>query len=140
MHGLGRERWQTDGDLLRAFGMRRAVLHPFTRVGDNSLCGLHVEHTRFVRHAERALENNGEFVEFRCLARFYPAARTADVRDAKSRFTGVHTSDEFLDDFRFVACRRDARGSRDYRGMAIRRYGIENSIASVNGASSRSYS
>lgn len=115
MHGLGRKRGQADGDVFRTFGMRRAVLHPFTGVGDNSLPGLHVEHTIFVRHTECALEHNGEFIEFRCLARFDPTARTAHVRNAESRFAGVHPSNELLDDFRFVARRGDAGGSSDKR-------------------------
>src|SRR5207247_833481 len=96
MHGLRRERWQTNGDVFCTLRMGRAVLHPFTGVGDNSLAGLHLENASFVRNAERALEHDGEFIKFRCLARFDPTARTAHVRNAESRFIGVYPSDQFL--------------------------------------------
>ena len=110
MHGLRRECRQADGDVFCAVGIWRAVLHPFADASDDSLPGFHVEHTSLVRHAERAFEHNAEFIELRRLTRFDPAARTAHVRDAESRFTGDHPSDEFLDDLRFVACRGDTSG------------------------------
>ena len=43
MHGLRRKRVQANGDVFRAFGMWRAVLHPFAGVSDDSLPGFHVE-------------------------------------------------------------------------------------------------
>jgi hypothetical protein len=62
---------------------------PFAGVSDERLSCLQVEDAIFVRHAERAFEHDGELIEFRCLARFNPAARTAHVRDAEPRFAGV---------------------------------------------------
>ena len=103
MHRLGRERWQTNGYIFRAAGMRRAVLHPFPSVRNHSLTGLHFEHPISVRDTQRALEHDGELIELGRLAGFDPAVRTAHVRNADSRFAGVHPPDEFLDDFRFVS-------------------------------------
>ena len=73
MHRFRRERRQTDSDVLGAFRMRSAVLHPFSRRCQDRLARLNIEHALLVSHPQAPLEDQCELVKFWCLSGFDPA-------------------------------------------------------------------
>src|SRR5262249_7080298 len=113
VHGLGREGRQTDGHILGAFGLRRAVAHPLAGAREHRLAGANVEHAALVVDAQHPPEDQRVLVELRRLSRLLPPGGAAHARDAHRRRAGVHATDILVDRLRLVARRDDAGGSRD---------------------------
>jgi len=78
------ESGQAYGEVFCAFGMRRAVLHPFAGVRHDGLSSGDFEDTLLVFHLQCSLEHHGEFIKFRCLAGLHPAAGAPHVRKAQA--------------------------------------------------------
>ena len=84
MHRTRREGRNADGDILGSFGARPAIANPLAAMGYNGLARLHVYDSIEVLDSQHPVENYGEFIEVRSLARFPPAARAAHQSDAGS--------------------------------------------------------
>ena len=93
--------------------LRRRVLDPLARVGDDGLTGADLELTVAVPHEQRAGEHDGELVEVGRLRGLGPAGRAAHVRDAGRVGAGVDASDVLVDQLRRRAGRLDAGRSGD---------------------------
>jgi len=99
--GGGGKGGEADGDVFGAFG--RGVLNPFAGMGDDALARGDVERAAFVRDAQHALQDYGEFFEFGCLARLDPSGGALHARDAQRLHLRVYAADKLFDDFRLVA-------------------------------------
>src|SRR6185295_5984411 len=75
MDGVGRERGETDGDVLGATGLRRAVTDPFARMCHDRLAGPHVEHAARVLDADQPLQDDRDLLELRPLSGLEPSFR-----------------------------------------------------------------
>lgn len=80
---------------------------------NNSLPRSHVEQTTFVFHAQHSFQYDRELVKLRSLAGLKPSLRTAHVCNAGGRSFRIASSDVFINNFRLVACRLNARGLRN---------------------------
>src|SRR5262249_31336554 len=67
VHGPGRESRQTDGHVLGAFGLGRAVAHPLAGAREHRLAGANVEHPALVVDAQHPPEDQRVLVELRRL-------------------------------------------------------------------------
>ena len=83
-------------------------MDPFAGMGDYCLARLYFKFATRVAHSKASLQDNGVFLEFRCLAGLLPAGGAAHVSDAETAFTSVEPPDVFIDDFGHVACGLDA--------------------------------
>src|SRR5213593_4455989 len=92
MHGVRRERRHADGDVLRAFGSRRAVANPFARRGHHGLSRVDVERAAFVLHAHHTAEHDRNLLELRPLTRFHPPGRRGHPRHAHGTMARVDAS------------------------------------------------
>src|SRR6266536_732757 len=102
MHRLWRESGQTNRNIFRPLGTRRAVLHPFTGRGDHGLTRHQIHRATAMRHAEHSPQHKGVLVELRSLTRFDPATRTAHVRDADPFVAGVYAAYVFVNQLGLV--------------------------------------
>jgi hypothetical protein len=123
VHGFHGKRGKADGDVFGAAFVRRGVANPFTGVGDDGLSGGDFERTVLVLDAQCAFEDDGELVEGGRLAGFEPSGGAAHVGDTGGGGLGVGASDVFVDQFRFVAGRLDARGLGDQGGHGFESVG-----------------
>ena len=73
MHGLWRERGQTNCHVLGSVVTGRAVANPFPGTCDHRLSGGHIKCPTFVFHADNASKYDGNLVELRTLPRLFPA-------------------------------------------------------------------
>lgn len=110
MNRLWRECRQADGDIFRAVRKWRAVLHPFSCLSDHCLPGADIQRALLMRHAQRALEHNREFVKLWFLPRLDPSLGTAHVSDTEASFAAVHAANVFIDQLGFVT--RGSNASR----------------------------
>src|SRR5271166_4487036 len=83
---------------------------------DDRLSGLDVELAAMRTDAQHAAQHDGEFVEFRLLARLGPALWAAHMGNADGAVSGVHASDVFVDQFGLGSGGGDAGGLRDQSG------------------------
>src|SRR5579885_1515015 len=116
MDRIRRERWEAHGYVLRAFGVRRAVLDPLPGRRDDGLSGPHFLHALARPDRQPALQHHRILLELRRLTRLYPAARALHPRDAHFGRPGVPAPDELFDDLRLVAGGLDAGGSGEVAG------------------------
>src|SRR3954469_6606412 len=100
MHGVGRERGQADGNVLRTTRLRRAVADPLTGTRDDRLSGADVEHAAVMLDADQPFQNDGDLLELRALSRLEPAFRRHHPRHADIRVAGVHATGELFDPLR----------------------------------------
>src|SRR5206468_2663574 len=85
--GVGRERGQADGDVVRT--LRSAVAHPLAGGGVHRLAGACGKGPTVVLDVYGAIEHDGPLVEVRLLPGFGPAGRARHVRDRHPRLAGV---------------------------------------------------
>src|SRR5690349_8436577 len=97
MNGLRRERGQADGDVLRAFVLRRAVADPLAGRGDDRLTRAHVEDAALVLDAHHAAQHDRDLLELRTLARLFPPRRRSHSRDADVGVPRAHASGVLFD-------------------------------------------
>src|SRR5215471_20620783 len=116
MHTFRRKRWQTNRNILGATRLRRGVLDPLTRMGDDSLPSLHLETSPLMLNSQHSLQYNRELYEFRRLPRFNPTFRAAHMCNARGRGPAVHAANVFVDDFRLVSRSFDPSRLRDKSG------------------------
>src|SRR5262249_33194982 len=90
-----------------------AVLHPFAGGNADGLPRRNVQRALPVRDPKRASEHEREFIELRSLAGFDPTPRAAHKRNAQARLAAVDASNEFVNEFWFVARSRNAGWSRN---------------------------
>ena len=84
-------------------------MDPFAGMSDYCLAGLYFKLATLVTDPKASLQNDGVFLEFRCLCRLLPASGAAHVSYAETAFLSVEPPDKFIDDFGHVACGLDAR-------------------------------
>lgn len=113
MDSVGRKGRQTHGDVFRAGSARGAVTHPLTGIDDDCLAGGDLMHGIARLHLQLAAQDDCDLVEFRPLTVLTPPWWAGHFGDAERGCSGIHTSDEFLDDFRRLTCRRHDRGCRE---------------------------
>lgn len=80
---------------------------------DDSLPGANIARAFRVLDTQAALDDHSKLVEFGCLARLLPSARTAHVGDAYAGSAGVDAPDVLIDEFRFIARCLYASGLRN---------------------------
>src|SRR6187431_342381 len=68
VHRVGRERWQTDGDVFRAVGTRCAVSNPLARSSDDRLSRVNIETASLVFHTDHAVQHDRNLLKLRPLA------------------------------------------------------------------------
>src|SRR2546427_10568649 len=102
-----RERGQEDGDVLRAFGSRRAVADPLARPSDDGLAGVDVERAAVVLDANHPAQDDNDLLELRTLTRLLPTRWRDHARDADAGVPGVDAARELFNAFRFGAGGRD---------------------------------
>src|SRR5215471_14177722 len=73
MNRLHGERRKTHGDVLGASSFRRAIANPLSRMRNDRLSGPNFQNAVLVFHSQRSLKHDGNFFEFRRLARLDPA-------------------------------------------------------------------
>ncbi len=110
-YGVHGKRREADGEIFRAFFTWGAVAYPLAFVGDYGLSGADVEGSAAVLDSQLALNDDGEFIEARCLAGFNPSTGTAHVSDRERFGVGVHAADVFVDQFGLVSGGFNSRGS-----------------------------
>src|SRR5271169_5734270 len=115
MDALEREGGKTYGDIIRAVLVRSGITNPFAGMCNNSLSCGNVERSRLMFDAQRAPENDGEFVEGRSLSRFDPPCRTAHMGDTCGGGLRIDPSNVFVDELGLVARGLNAGWLRDER-------------------------
>lgn len=75
MYGTGRERWQTDGQVLGSITAWRAVAHPLARFGNKCLTGGHNEEAAIVINPQFTAKYYIDLAKLGCLAGFRPTCR-----------------------------------------------------------------
>ena len=102
MHGMGRERGQTDGDVFCAF-VGSGVLDPLAGTGYDGLTGYNVEASITMANAPTSAKDDGLFLEFRSLTRLFPPGRAVHVGHAQSRLRVAHAAHILVDDLGQIA-------------------------------------
>ena len=96
MDGFRPEGWQTDGDVFGAFFSWGAVLNPFTLIDHNRFFGRNFKILGFSPDTQHPAQDNGEFIKFRSLARFFPALRTGHPGQADTGGVGIDPANKFF--------------------------------------------
>lgn len=131
MHASWRECRQADGDILGPGCVGRAVLNPFSLVRDHGLTGTHIHGATLVRHAQHALQNDGELIKLGRLPRLHPAGGAAHVRDADGAMPAIDPADELVDQLGLVPRRLDACRRGDQRRHVILHKATIKSLATI---------
>src|SRR6516164_4580327 len=105
MDRLRRECGQTNGDVLRTIGARRAVADPLAFPYHDGLSGMDIECTRVRFHLQRPFQDDGVFVERGCLTWLAPASGASHRGDAHRGFAAVDMSNVLVDPLGLVAGR-----------------------------------
>src|SRR5689334_13102490 len=95
VHRVGRKGGKTDRDVFGATRFRSRVLDPLAAVGHDSLSGADIESAILMLNPEHTLQDDGEFVELRLLARLGPTFGAAHVGNADGCGVAVHASNIF---------------------------------------------
>ncbi len=111
--GGGGEGGEADGDVFGTRLGRGAVADPVAGGGVDGLAGGEAVSACAGFNLEFAVEDDGVFVEFGCLAGLAPAGGTNHAGDAESFRAGVDTAEKFFDGFGRVAVGLNAGGGGD---------------------------
>ena len=103
MHGLRREPWHADRDVLGAALFGCAVTDPLARRHLHGLSRPHVNGSVSTLDAKHAAKDDRELRELGALSWFSPPRRAHHACDAQLAVTAVHRTDELFDPLGFVA-------------------------------------
>ena len=99
MHGCRRKGRQAYGDILGTIGIWGAIARPNACRNDNGLAGGNLLYTVFTFHHQDPMQHQGNFREFRTLARLFPPRWAGHASNADFSGVGIYPADELLDPF-----------------------------------------
>ena len=132
MHGRRSKRWLANGNVVRTFGSRCAIAHPFSWPGVHPLAGLNRHLAAVELHDKSSAQHDREFVELGALPRLGPAGRAVHVGDAEPGVTGVDAPHILIDQLgRLTAGSYPARLADQFRHA--RKYCLRKGVEPATG-------
>jgi len=88
----------------------RAVANALPAFRNEGLTRIDICRSALVLNLQCPVEDNGKFVELRCLRWFTPTGGTSHSSDADTARAGVQPTDELLNDLWLISCSRNLGG------------------------------